>query len=57
MDILSILNVVSWVVSICSGVSAVLPNKNVEGERVFVTIRSILNVFALNIGHAKNKED
>ena len=57
MDIMSILNVVSWVVSICSGVSAVLPNKNAEGKRVFGTIRSILNVLALNVGNAKNKEE
>lgn len=55
MDIMSILNIVSWVVSICSGVSAVLPNKNSQGERVFGVIRKVLDVFALNIGHAKNK--
>lgn len=57
MDIMSILNVVTWVVTVASGVSSVLPNKNAQAGRVFGVIRSVLNVLALNIGNAKRQGD
>lgn len=56
MDILSILKILSAVTTVSAMVSAALPNKNKQGERVFATINNILNVLAFNFGNAKNEE-
>lgn len=56
MDIMSIINAISWIISISAGVTSVLPNKNEKAKRGYNVVRSILDVLAFNFGHAKNKE-
>ena len=57
MDLLAILKIASAFISTSAIVSAMLPNKNKKGERIFATANKILNVLAFNFANAENKGD
>lgn len=51
-----IIQIATALISVSAGITAILPNKNEKGKRVHKIMFDILNIFALNVGNAKNKE-